>query len=389
MFGWFRRNGSSDAFPRRAPLADAIPTEAQRRDELLSAYLDVDLPPAERDQLDDRLATDTDLRDAFEGMRLVRDTLVTLEQVHAPRSFALSAPAAPESRPAFGRLDLVTRIGAMTAAVAFVVVLAGDLNGAGTPIAHQSFSTSAENTAIRPESAASGGGGAGGATASGAAERSTSAELASAPAPAAATEEAAPPPASSGGAAEAAPTEAAPLPAEATVEAAAAGAATDLQATTAADAASADASPGGGSRAAGAGSTGNQAPLVPKAGNDGADADAAATSGVPDAERAEPASGTEVETATADDDAAATADGDYTRVEDGTNSGTSDTPPSLAPQPGEVSTTVPTTDPLGALIEDEDEVSSLAIVLGAVAAAFIAAASLLWWRRRGGATGPA
>jgi len=387
MFGWFRRNGSGDALSRGAPLADAIPTEAERRDELLSAYLDADLTSAERDQLDARLATDTDLRDALEGMRLVRDTLATLEPARAPRSFAITAPPVPQPRRAFGRLDLVTRIGAMTAAVAFVVVLAGDLTGAGTPIADQSFSTTAEIAAIQPEPAADGGAAGGsadsaGEVASGGSERSTS--DGPAPAPAAATEEAAPPPASSSSdAAEAAPTEAAPLPAEATVEAAAA-ASTDLQATAAADAGT-----GGGSAAAGGDSSDPQAPLAPEAGNAGADAEAAATSEAPTTERALPAPGTEVETATAGDEAATASDGDSTRVEDGTNTGTSDIPPSLAPQTGEASTMAPTTEPPSALIQDDDAVSSLAIVLGAVAAAFIATASLLWWRRRGGAIGPA
>ena len=92
MLGWLRRNGSNGALERGVDLIEAAPTVAQRQDELLSGYLDNDLAPAVREELEVRLATEADLRESLAGMRLVRDTLRTLEPVRAPRSFAIAAP---------------------------------------------------------------------------------------------------------------------------------------------------------------------------------------------------------------------------------------------------------------------------------------------------------
>jgi hypothetical protein len=99
---------------------------------LLSAFLDDDLSPAESEALASSLAADAALRDALDGMREVKSVLGTFGEVHAPRSFALTAPPAPApvpSRGGLGRLELGTRIGAAVAAVTFMVVLGGDLRG--------------------------------------------------------------------------------------------------------------------------------------------------------------------------------------------------------------------------------------------------------------------
>lgn len=120
MKWWKRQNGQLEV----GPDADAV------RDELLSAFLDDELDPAEAEALASELAGDAELRDALEGMRQVKSALGAFGEVRAPRSFALSAPPAPApalSRGGLSRLELGTRIGAAVAAVAFMLVLSGDL----------------------------------------------------------------------------------------------------------------------------------------------------------------------------------------------------------------------------------------------------------------------
>ena len=154
MFGWLRRK-HTDRPDSTGWSDDAVPTPHERRDELLSAYLDDDLDASERAELDARLASDPDLGEALEGMRTVRDTLASLEVVRAPRSFAITTPAAPARR-GFRPIDLAARAGTMVAVVAFVVVLAGDLSGGdGTPIVQERTSES-----LSTEAADSAGGGA-------------------------------------------------------------------------------------------------------------------------------------------------------------------------------------------------------------------------------------
>jgi anti-sigma factor RsiW len=114
-------------------------TKEERRDELLSAYLDGQLSAEERAGLEAQLATDPDLRAGLEAMRhtvaLVRD----LPPVPVPRNFILPQTAAARPQPA--RPALLRRAWAapfLTAATAvfgllFAVILAGDLllSGAG------------------------------------------------------------------------------------------------------------------------------------------------------------------------------------------------------------------------------------------------------------------
>ena len=74
--------------------------ERQRRDELLSAYLDGQLSAGERARLEARLATDPSLRAELDALRrtvaLVRD----LPSLPLPRNFILPQTMAPRTRPA-------------------------------------------------------------------------------------------------------------------------------------------------------------------------------------------------------------------------------------------------------------------------------------------------
>jgi hypothetical protein len=151
MRWWKRQNGQLEAQPD----ANAA------RDELLSAFLDDGLSPAESEALAADLAADATLRDALDGMREVKSMLGTLGEVRAPRSFALSAPpvaASTPSRRGLGRLELGTRIGAAVAAVAFMVVLSGDLRGgASDPAADEDAATSLASSSYSADDATRGG----------------------------------------------------------------------------------------------------------------------------------------------------------------------------------------------------------------------------------------
>ncbi len=113
--------------------------EKERRDELLSAYLDGQLDVGERTRLEARLASDPALRAELEALRrtvaLVRD----LPRVPVPRNFILPQTVAPRPRPVplRSRRSLAPWLTAVTsvAALLFLAVLIGDLliGGAGRP----------------------------------------------------------------------------------------------------------------------------------------------------------------------------------------------------------------------------------------------------------------
>lgn len=130
---WWRRLPAN-----RDGAADMPPPSARDlRDERLSASLDGALTPGEQAALDADLALDGELQQELDQLRLVTSLLATLEIERAPRSFALPAPPPRPARAGFRQLELFMRIGAATAALAFVVVLAGDLGGGGdtgTPV---------------------------------------------------------------------------------------------------------------------------------------------------------------------------------------------------------------------------------------------------------------
>lgn len=120
---WWRFLRSVRAGRRREP----APTEAQARDERLSAYIDGDRDATETPALQSELAESPELRSAMEGMREVRDALAALGEVRAPRPFALTEPPAPVA----SRLELATRFGAAMTAVLLTVAIIGDVTTGG------------------------------------------------------------------------------------------------------------------------------------------------------------------------------------------------------------------------------------------------------------------
>lgn len=107
--------------------------EEERRDELLSAYLDGELGERERERLEARLSEDAALRAELRALQQTVSMVHELRRVSAPRNFILSesmaqrrepAPA-PEPRRAWAAplLTAATTI----VSLLFVVVLVGDL----------------------------------------------------------------------------------------------------------------------------------------------------------------------------------------------------------------------------------------------------------------------
>ena len=108
-------------------------SEAERREELLSAYLDGELGEREREQLEARLSKDADLREELRALSHVATVVRELPRVAAPRNFILSdsmvsrqetAPA-PEPRRAWAA-PLLTAATAVSSLL-FAVVVAGQL----------------------------------------------------------------------------------------------------------------------------------------------------------------------------------------------------------------------------------------------------------------------
>jgi hypothetical protein len=136
--------------------------ERERRDELLSAYLDGQLGARERARLEAQLAADPALRAEFEALRrtvaLVRD----LPTVPVPRNFILAQTMAARPHPARPlrprRAWAAPFLTAATAVVSlvFVVVLAGDLllSGVGqvgfAPAAEPALEVEAPRAALAP-----------------------------------------------------------------------------------------------------------------------------------------------------------------------------------------------------------------------------------------------
>ena len=124
LWGWRRRrNAGDDEFPEGLDAASAW-------DEQLSAYLDGELDEHEAVAVEDALADGPALAVQLDELRVVRDALGSLGELRAPRPFTLEAPPTA-ARGAPGRLEMVFRMGAVAAAVAFAVVLTGDFVGLG------------------------------------------------------------------------------------------------------------------------------------------------------------------------------------------------------------------------------------------------------------------
>jgi hypothetical protein len=121
-------------------------SEEERRDELLSAYLDGELGERERQRLEARLAQDPTLRAELRALHQTVSLLEELPHVAAPRNFILSKSMVERRQPAprrepQPRLSRVERMAwaapLLTAATAvvsllFAVVLVGDLLLPGT-----------------------------------------------------------------------------------------------------------------------------------------------------------------------------------------------------------------------------------------------------------------
>ena len=124
LLGWRRRrNTGDDEFPQGLDVALA-------RDERLSAYLDSELDEREAVAVEDALGADPVLATQLDELRVVRAALGSLGELRAPRPFTIEAPpTAVRHTP--GRLELIFRMGAVAAAVAFAVVLTGDFVGLG------------------------------------------------------------------------------------------------------------------------------------------------------------------------------------------------------------------------------------------------------------------
>ena len=186
---WWRRDDESRGDPEAA------------RDELLSAYLDGEATPTEAAELERELAAAPTLRAELDELGALRDALSELGELRAPRPFTLEAPP-QRARGGLGRLELATRAGVFAVAVAFAVVLTGDLVDLGGG----DSTTPVRESAARPETL----------------EATSDAVTATADA-------------GDAGAGEAAPAEDAAAPAPATGEAAAADGATPTQAADADD----------------------------------------------------------------------------------------------------------------------------------------------------------
>lgn len=136
--------------------------ERERRDELLSAYLDGQLGARERARLEARLAADPALRAELEALRRTVVLVHDLPSVPIPRNFILAQTMAVRPRPARPsrprRAWAAPFLTAATAVVSlmFVVVLAGDLllSGVGqvgfAPAAEPALEAEAPQMALAP-----------------------------------------------------------------------------------------------------------------------------------------------------------------------------------------------------------------------------------------------
>ena len=94
--------------------------------ELLSAYLDNELQPEERAQLETRLAQDAGLRQLLKDLDNTRTVLRSAPQVRRPRSFVLTEDMVRQQRFAF-RAMRFSRMVATAATVLFAFVFAGQM----------------------------------------------------------------------------------------------------------------------------------------------------------------------------------------------------------------------------------------------------------------------
>jgi hypothetical protein len=103
--------------------------------EAISAYLDENLAPREKEHLETRLRQEPALRSELEALRRTRDLLRSAPHFRAPRNFTLTPEMAgiPAGMP--GIMFSVTRIAFTMSAILFVVALAGNFTFIALPAA--------------------------------------------------------------------------------------------------------------------------------------------------------------------------------------------------------------------------------------------------------------
>lgn len=119
-------------------LLDGKKTAAERREEMLSAYIDGELSPRERADLERALARDATLRAELEDLRQVVGVMKAAPRVPLPRSFTLDPAVYGRARQPWLQLYPALRAATVLATVVFVFLFAGDLflnwsGGAGLP----------------------------------------------------------------------------------------------------------------------------------------------------------------------------------------------------------------------------------------------------------------
>ena len=113
--------------------------EQERRDELLSAYLDDQLSAEERERLEAQLASDPTLDAELETLRHTVSLVRDLPQVEVPRNFILPQTMAarprpaPSPRPRLARFAPLLTAATAVASFLFVAVLSRDLVFRGSP----------------------------------------------------------------------------------------------------------------------------------------------------------------------------------------------------------------------------------------------------------------
>ena len=119
-------------------LLDGKKTAAERREEMLSAYIDGELSPRERADLERALARDATLRAELEDLRQVVRVMKAAPRVPLPRSFTLDPAVYGRASQPWLQLYPALRAATVLATVVFVFLFAGDLflnwsGGAGLP----------------------------------------------------------------------------------------------------------------------------------------------------------------------------------------------------------------------------------------------------------------
>jgi hypothetical protein len=108
-------------------LLDGKKMSTERREEALSAYIDGELTPRERADLEGALARDPALRAELEEMRQVVGMMKAVPQVRLPRSFTLDPAVYGRTRQPWLRLYPALRTATVLATLVFVFLFAGNL----------------------------------------------------------------------------------------------------------------------------------------------------------------------------------------------------------------------------------------------------------------------